>query len=72
MTAPPHANSDGTAVADPRVFSIEGRGLKLDSEADVKSIVDGLNARSDWEEVRLSGNTFGTPGMAQTGGGHAL
>lgn len=41
-----------------KVFSLEGRGLKLDSAADLEPHIAPLRD-SDVEEVRLLGNTFG-------------
>ncbi|KAF4512525.1 hypothetical protein G6O67_001653 [Ophiocordyceps sinensis] len=41
-----------------RVFSIEGKGLKLDTAADLEAHIADLRAR-DVEEVRLLGNTLG-------------
>lgn len=41
-----------------KVFSIEGRGLKLDTAADLEAHIADLRAR-DVEEVRLLGNTLG-------------
>lgn len=41
-----------------KIFTLEGRGLKLDSAADVEAHIQDLRA-NDVEEVRLLGNTLG-------------
>src|SRR5690554_4973088 len=40
-------------------FTIEGRGLKLDSAADVQEFIDTISGMDELENVILSGNTFG-------------
>ena len=42
-----------------KVFSLEGRGLKLDSAEDLEAHIAPLRALDDVEEVRLLGNTLG-------------
>ena len=42
-----------------KVFSLEGKGLKLDTAADVEPHVAPLRHNSVVEEVRLGGNTLG-------------
>lgn len=42
-----------------KVFSLEGKGLKLDTAADVGPHIEALRAMQDVEEVRLLGNTLG-------------
>ena len=42
-----------------KVFSLEGKGLKLDTAADVEAHIRPLRESSDVEEVRLLGNTLG-------------
>lgn len=42
-----------------KVFSLEGRGLKLDTAADLEPHIAELRAMEDVEEVRLLGNTLG-------------
>lgn len=41
------------------VFSIEGRGLKLNTADDVKEFVDTIAQMDDLQVIRLSGNTIG-------------
>ncbi|CZS99957.1 hypothetical protein WAI453_003460 [Rhynchosporium graminicola] len=41
-----------------KLFSLEGKGLKLDSAADVEAHIKALRA-NDIEEIRLQGNTLG-------------
>jgi Ran GTPase-activating protein 1 len=41
-----------------KLFSIEGRGLKLDTAADLEPHIKDLRA-NDVEEIRLLGNTLG-------------
>ena len=47
------------ANARSRVFSIEGRGLKLETAEDVQDFVNSILEIEDLEQVTLSGNTFG-------------
>lgn len=42
-----------------KVFSLEGKGLKLDTAADLEPHIAPLRAMDDVEEVRLLGNTLG-------------
>jgi len=42
-----------------KVFSLEGLGLKLDSEADMEQHLAALRAMDNVEEVHLLGNTLG-------------
>ena len=42
-----------------KIFSLEGRGLKLDSAADVDAHIKPLREMTDVEEIRLLGNTLG-------------
>ncbi len=42
-----------------KVFSLEGRGLKLDTAADVEKYIKPLRDMEDIEEIRLLGNTLG-------------
>ena len=42
-----------------KVFSLEGKGLKLDTAADVEAHIKPLREMNDVEEVRLLGNTLG-------------
>jgi len=42
-----------------KVFSLEGRGLKLDTAEDLEAHIGALRATDDIEEVRLLGNTLG-------------
>ena len=42
-----------------KTFTIEGRGLKLDSAADVQEFIDTIAKMDELENVILSGNTFG-------------
>ncbi|KAG9305657.1 hypothetical protein G9A89_022579 [Geosiphon pyriformis] len=42
-----------------KVFSIAGKGLKLETALDVQEFVDTIKEAKDLEEVILSGNTFG-------------
>ena len=41
------------------VFSIEGKGLKLDTAEDVEEFVNSILEIENLEQVTLSGNTFG-------------
>lgn len=42
-----------------KVFSLEGKGLKLDTAEDLESHIAELKAMDDVEEVRILGNTLG-------------
>jgi Ran GTPase-activating protein 1 len=42
-----------------KVFSLEGKGLKLDTAADVEPHIASLRSMTDVVEVRLLGNTLG-------------
>ncbi|KAL3427601.1 RAN GTPase activating protein 1 [Phlyctema vagabunda] len=46
-------------AAATKIFSLEGKGLKLDTAADVESHIESLRAMNDVEEVRFLGNTLG-------------
>ena len=42
-----------------KIFSLEGKGLKLDTAADVEAHIKPLREMEDVEEIRLHGNTLG-------------
>jgi len=42
-----------------KIFSLEGKGLKLDTAADLEPHIESLRSMSDVEEVHLLGNTLG-------------
>ena len=42
-----------------RIFSLEGKGLKLDTAADVEAHIKPLRDMESVEEIRLLGNTLG-------------
>ena len=42
-----------------KIFSLEGRGLKLDTAEDLEAHIADLRAMEDVEEVRILGNTLG-------------
>ena len=42
-----------------KIFSLEGKGLKLDTAADLEPHIESLRSMSDVEEVRFLGNTLG-------------
>jgi Ran GTPase-activating protein 1 len=42
-----------------KLFSLEGKSLKLDTEADLEPHIVDLRSMDDVEEVRLLGNTLG-------------
>ncbi|KAL4884821.1 hypothetical protein BJY04DRAFT_182109 [Aspergillus karnatakaensis] len=48
-------------MAPPKIFSLEGKGLKLDSAADIEAHIKPLLESTDFTEVRLGGNTLGVP-----------
>jgi hypothetical protein len=47
------------ALDDNTVFSIEGRGLKLNTAEDVQPFVDTILQMDDLQTLKLSGNTIG-------------
>ncbi|KAJ2161261.1 Ran GAP Rna1 [Coemansia sp. RSA 552] len=47
------------AIAADRIYSLEGRGLKLTTAADIAPYIAELQAVENLEEVRLNGNTLG-------------
>ncbi|KAH6619240.1 hypothetical protein B0J18DRAFT_458282 [Chaetomium sp. MPI-SDFR-AT-0129] len=51
----------------PKIFSLEGRGLKLDSAEDLEAHIADLRAAADIEEVRLLGNTLGVGACQRLG-----
>lgn len=46
-------------MANSRIFSIHGEGLKLNSRADIEPHLKVLRAMTDVEEVHFGGNTLG-------------
>jgi Ran GTPase-activating protein 1 len=42
-----------------KIFTLEGKGLKLDTAADVEPHIKALREMEDVEEVRFLGNTLG-------------
>ena len=42
-----------------KVFSLEGKGLKLTTAEDLEPHIKDLSALEDLEEIRLLGNTLG-------------
>lgn len=42
-----------------KIFSLEGKGLKLDTAVDVDAHIQPLRAMEDVEEIRFLGNTLG-------------
>lgn len=42
-----------------KIFTLEGKGLKLDTGADLEPHIAALRAQDDIEEVRFLGNTLG-------------
>lgn len=42
-----------------KLFSLEGKGLKLDTAKDIEAHIQPLKDNNDVEEVRFQGNTLG-------------
>ena len=42
-----------------KIFSLEGKGLKLDTAEDIEPHIKDLKDNADVEEVRFLGNTLG-------------
>jgi Ran GTPase-activating protein 1 len=51
-----------------KIFSLEGKGLKLDTAADVEVHIKPLREMGDVEEVRFLGNTLGVEACKLLGG----
>lgn len=45
-------------TTDTKIFSIQGRGLKLDTKADIAPILEGVDPEVI-EEIHFGGNTIG-------------
>lgn len=50
-----------------KVFSLEGKGLKLDTAEDLEPHIAELEAMDDVEEVRILGNTLGVGACKRLG-----
>ncbi|KUJ08479.1 putative Ran GTPase-activating protein 1 [Mollisia scopiformis] len=50
-----------------KIFSLEGKGLKLDTAADVEAHIKPLMEMQDVEEIRLLGNTLGVEACKRLG-----
>ncbi|KAL4970137.1 GTPase-activating protein RNA1 [Aspergillus stella-maris] len=48
-------------MAPPKVFSLEGKCLKLDSAEDIEAHIKPLIESTDYTEIRFGGNTLGVP-----------
>ena len=46
-------------MATSKIWSLEGKGLKLDTAEDMEQHIKELRENEDVEEVRLLGNTLG-------------
>lgn len=46
-------------MVDSKVFSLEGKGLKLTTAEDIAPHIEALKNNADVEEVRFLGNTLG-------------
>lgn len=46
-------------MAPPKVFSLEGKGLKLNTAEEIEAHIKPLLESTDFTEVRLGGNTYG-------------
>lgn len=46
-------------MASAKVFSLEGKGLKLDTVAQTEEHIKALRVMDDVEEIRFQGNTLG-------------
>lgn len=47
------------AMSSAKIFSLEGKGLRLDTAADVEPHIKELRDNNEVEELRLGGNTLG-------------
>ena len=55
------------AVASDKLFTLEGKALKLDTAEDLEAHIGPLKAMDDVEEVRLLGNTLGVGACQRLG-----
>ncbi|KAJ5965321.1 Ran GTPase-activating protein 1 [Penicillium waksmanii] len=46
-------------MAPPKVFSLDGKSLKLDTAEDIEAHIKPLVESTDYTEIRLGGNTLG-------------
>jgi Ran GTPase-activating protein 1 len=51
-------------MADTKIFTLEGKGLKLDTAAHAEPHLKALQAMSDVEQVSFGGNTLGVEACA--------
>jgi hypothetical protein len=51
-------------MSDSKIFSLEGKSLKLDTTADVEPHIEALRELEDVREIRLQGNTIGIEAAA--------
>lgn len=54
-------------MASSKIFSLEGKVLKLDTAEDLEAHIADLRASQDVEEVRLLGNTLGVGACQRLG-----
>lgn len=54
-------------MASSKIFSLEGKGLKLDTAQDIEPHIAALVALEDVEEVRFLGNTLGVGACERLG-----
>lgn len=47
-----------------KIFSLEGKGLKLDTASDIEAHIQPLRDSNDVVEVRFNGNTLGVEACA--------
>lgn len=55
----PLSSNNYPAMAPPKVFSLEGKVLKLNSAEDINAHIQPLVDNTDYTEVRFGGNTLG-------------
>lgn len=54
-------------MASSKIFTLEGKGLKLDTAEDIEPHLGELKAMNDVEEVRILGNTLGVGACQRLG-----
>ncbi len=47
-------------MSNPKSFSIQGKGLKFETKADIEPYLKQIEVINGIEEIHLGGNTFGT------------
>lgn len=55
----PYHHYPAMALAPPKIFSLDGKGLKLDTAEDIDAHIKPLIESTDFTEIHFGGNTYG-------------